>query len=112
MKQIPDIGKKVEQTLESLDGIQRAEASPYFFTRLKARLSKEDKEWGGIAGVISRPVYALAMICVILMVNVWIAMDNEQDDPSIQASDIQASIDQMPDEYNVAVTSLYNYEAP
>jgi hypothetical protein len=32
--------EKIEQVLSSLDGLQRAEASPFLYTRLKGRLQK------------------------------------------------------------------------
>lgn len=109
MKQIPDIEKRVDKALDSLDGIRRAEPSSYFFTRLKARLAKEEKGWGGIAGLISRPAYALAMVCAVLLVNAWIVIDNKEDPAT---TGIQSNIEQLSDEYNVAVASFYNYEIP
>ena len=39
------IQEEVEKTLESLDGIQRAVANPYLFTRIEARLEKEEKSF-------------------------------------------------------------------
>ena len=38
------IQEEVEKTLESLDGIQRAAANPYLFTRIKARVEKEENK--------------------------------------------------------------------
>ena len=34
------IQEEVEKTLESLNGIQKAPANPYLFTRIKARVEK------------------------------------------------------------------------
>jgi hypothetical protein len=110
MKQIPDM-KRIEKALESLDGIQRATPQPYFYTRLKARLDRKEREWSGITGIISRPAYALAMICVVLLVNTWAVMNSS--DESSQVNPIQVATDQqLPDEYNVAVNTFYDYESP
>ena len=110
MKQIPDM-KRIEKALESLDGIQRATPQPYFYTRLKARLDRKEKDWSGITGFISRPAYALAMICVVLLVNTWAVMNSSNE--SSQVNPIQVANEQpLPDEYNVAVNTFYDYETP
>ncbi|MDP5122142.1 MAG: hypothetical protein NWQ46_11145 [Spirosomaceae bacterium] len=36
-----NIDKKIEETLNSLDGMNRAEPRPFFYTRLKARMENE-----------------------------------------------------------------------
>lgn len=110
MKQRTDIEKRIEETLNSLDGIQRAVPRPYFYTRLKARIDKAYNGWNGIAGFIGRPVYALAMICIVLFVNAWIVFKTENDEKSINNN--QQTITDLPDEYNLTVTTLYNYETP
>lgn len=111
MKHTHDMEKRIEEMLNSLDDIQRAKPQPYFYTRLKARLGRDQKEWGGIAGFISRPVYALAMICVVLLMNTWIVVRESNIDTK-KGSSLQATTDQLPDEYNVAVNSFYDYETP
>jgi hypothetical protein len=36
-----NIDKKIEETLNSLDGMNRAEPRPFFYTRLEARMENE-----------------------------------------------------------------------
>jgi hypothetical protein len=110
MKQIPDM-KRIEKALESLDGIQRATPQPYFYTRLKARLDRKEREWSGITGLISRPAYALAMICVVLLVNTWAVMNSSNESNPVNPIQV-ANDQQLPDEYNVAVNTFYDYETP
>jgi hypothetical protein len=110
MKQTPDIEQRLEKTLNSFDGIQRATPGPYFFTRLKARLTRQENEWSGIAGFISRPAYAFTMICLVLLMNTWIVV-RENEDASL-VNTLQTTTEQLPDEYNVAVNSFYEYETP
>jgi len=70
MKNKQQIQQEVEKTLNSLDNIQRAEANPYLFTRIKAALQKEEKSvWALAIGFMGRPVVALATIFLILMIN-------------------------------------------
>ena len=58
MKQKMDIEKRVEQTLNSLDGIQRASPQPWLFSRIKGRLMQQDDKtvWGVIGSFLSKPV--------------------------------------------------------
>ena len=70
MKNKQQIQQEVEKTLNSLDNIQRAEANPYLFTRIKAALQKEEKSvWGLAISFMGRPVVALATIFLILIIN-------------------------------------------
>jgi len=96
MNKHPDIGKKAEKALESLDGMKRAEPQPFFYTRLIARLERVEKNVWELAGsYLARPVVAVIGLCLILAFNVVIlvqkesttsptyALDNTQDDESI-----------------------------
>lgn len=67
---MPDIQQKIEEALKSLDGIQRAEPSPFFYTRLMARIEKKERNvWETLSGVVSRPVVAFATLVLILFLN-------------------------------------------
>src|SRR5260221_5588375 len=70
MIQKNNIDQRVEETLDSLDGIQRASAGPFFYTRLKAKLERGEKSiWETISSFISRPAMVFATICVVLLLN-------------------------------------------
>ena len=99
MDKRPDIGKRAEKALESLDGMKRAEPQPFFYTRLIARLERGEKNVWELAGsFLARPAVAIVGLCLILAFNVVIlvqkettttptyALDNTQDDESIFAS--------------------------
>jgi hypothetical protein len=71
MIQKNNIDKRVEETLDSLDGIQRASAGPFFYTRLKAKLEEGEKSvWETISSFISRPAMVFATVCVVLLLNI------------------------------------------
>ncbi|MEJ0103019.1 MAG: hypothetical protein WDO19_10865 [Bacteroidota bacterium] len=70
MIQKNNIDQRVEETLNSLDGIQQASAGPFFYTRLKARLEQTEKSvLDAISSFISRPAMVFATICVVLLLN-------------------------------------------
>jgi hypothetical protein len=110
MNKQSDIGKKVNETLESLEGIQRAEATPYFFTRVKARLERGERNiWEMIGSLLARPAIAVAGLCVILALNAFILFKKDTSTPSATVT-IQNG--QVPvEEYILTVASnSYDYE--
>ena len=111
MKQKPDMENKIDSVLNSLDGIRRASREPYFFTRLQARMAKGERDWG-LVGFISRPVYALAMLCIVISVNTWIVFKDTDDTLPVNAFSATGANDGSEEEYNVAVTTIYNYDTP
>jgi len=58
------IEDEVEKTLESLDGIKRAEANPFLFTRIEARLEKPENNGAHI-------IRYVLIAAVILVLNVF-----------------------------------------
>jgi hypothetical protein len=61
----------MEEVLSSLDGCERAAVSPYFYTRLKAKMENlQDKELPAVRPFwVFRPAYALALLTVVLLIN-------------------------------------------
>jgi len=110
MNKQSDIGKKVNETLQSLEGIKRAEVTSYFFTRLKARLERDDKNiWETIGSLLARPAVAVAGLCVILALNAFILFTK---DTETSSATITIQNEQLPvEEYILAVaTNSYDYE--
>lgn len=107
MTKIPDIQRKIEDALESLNGIQRAEPSPFFYTRLMARLEKGEKNvWETLSGVVSRPVVALSTLVLVLFFNALVLFKGTTHGAQ-QIPDYQEL--SMADEYN-QVTAFFDIE--
>ena len=67
------IERLVEETLSSLEGIQRAEPTPFFHTRLMARMEAgQASAMDRFVGLISRPAFAIATALVFLLLNGFI----------------------------------------
>jgi hypothetical protein len=98
------IHEEAEKTLESLDGIQRAAANPYLFTRIEARLEKEEKSsWSRALTLISRPSVAVPAIVLTILINTAIFFEfksekvqTPQDEEQVFAS-----------EYNLSDNTIY-----
>ncbi|GAC1425352.1 MAG: hypothetical protein NVSMB7_01650 [Chitinophagaceae bacterium] len=61
---------EIEDILHSLDGLQKASPGAFFYTRVQARLQKEETGfWGNLASFLTKPAVALATLCLIFILN-------------------------------------------
>ena len=100
--------KQIDEILSGLDGVQRASAPEFFYTRLKARMEK------GFEPLATRkrglyPVYALAAVILIMFINAAILVTKQNgagtDTASVNETETLQSIAA---EYNINdVSSLY-----
>jgi hypothetical protein len=102
-----NIQSEIDKTLESLNGVSRAEANPFLFTRIKARMQRQNA-WEKITSFISRPAIAIAALILVMAINGWAVFGNNgekttQVNESFAASDIA-------DEYNLLANTNYDFE--
>ncbi|HUR65439.1 MAG TPA: hypothetical protein VMZ03_03745 [Chitinophagaceae bacterium] len=98
--------KKIEEILNSLDGVKRAAAPEFFYTRLKARMEK-DLLPAPVRSRILRPAYAFAALVLVLVVNAAVILKNNSGD--VVAASEGESIQSLAAEYNLNdVSSLYD----
>lgn len=72
-----DINKLIDDTLNSLDGSGRATPRPYLFTRLNARMQRgKEGSWDTVLRFISRPAVAMAVLCLVIVVNALAVKNN------------------------------------
>ncbi len=82
--------KKIEGVLNSLDGIQRAKASPFLYTRIRAKLDSSLGAWEKIAGLMGRPAFAFSIILILLFINIGAVVRYEQIHNAISKDSEQA----------------------
>jgi hypothetical protein len=59
-----------EEVINSLEGIQKAEGSPFLFTRIQARMKKEENRPEMVFfRLITRPAFALAIAVFFIGIN-------------------------------------------
>ena len=103
------IQDEIEQTLQSLDNVKRAEANPFLFTRIKARMDKKANGWEWIFSFVSRPAIAIAIMLLVMAVNGWALWGGSGSDETNAADNNHVS--ELANEYNnVASLSNYDYE--
>ena len=100
------IQQEIEQTLQCLDGVKRAEANPFLFTRIKARMAKKDSLWERTFSFISKPAIAMAIVLLVMTVNGWALLGSGSNNNTIGDS---ANVSELANEYNV-VASVDNYD--
>jgi hypothetical protein len=100
------IDKKIEDALNSLEGLEKASPGPFFYTRLQARLHRaEANVWEAIIAFVARPSVAIASIILVIAVNTFVLFRDASGPASYAVQSDQAFID----EYNQTV-SFYNVE--
>jgi hypothetical protein len=96
--------EQAAKTLESLDHIQRAEANPYLLTLIKARLQKEEKSFWTLAfGLLSRPVFAIAAVLLIILLNLTIILNQPT-----KTAPTQEEEQYFASEYNLSGNTIYD----
>jgi hypothetical protein len=109
MKMKNDIQNKVQKALDSLDGIQRAEPQPYFYTRLRARLQRNERTiWENMGSFMARPVVAVAGLCLILVMNAFILLRQDNNASTGSQATIESIITD--NETILASSSSFDYE--
>jgi hypothetical protein len=110
MERHNDIEKHIEETLNSLEGMHRAEANPFIFTRIQARLSARRNVFDKIIAVAGKPAFALAILFIVLVSNVSVMLQSSTFNSAEQALE-QSNQLAVAEEYSNNVP-VYDYENP
>ena len=60
---------RIDAVLNSLEGMQRAKAPEFLYTRLQGRMEQEFDQGGPLGRWLTRPVLALTIAAIILIAN-------------------------------------------
>lgn len=99
--------RQIEEVLNSLEGIQRAKAPDFLYTRLKARVEEEFDQGGPLGRWLTRPALALSIAGIILIINATTVLkmweqSNSTASPSAESAQFVAA------DYPVSVYPVYN----
>lgn len=104
-----DIEKQVEDTLNSLDGLSRAQANPFLFTRVEARLRQGTRSaWEQVTYYISRPAVVLAVVVFVIVSNAAVLYKQVSPEEMVVDQNQLALIE----EYSQTTSSYYDVENP
>ena len=101
------IDKMTDEALDSLDGAMRAEPRPYLFTRLSARMERQNEgAWENIGRFIARPAVVVAGFCMIIAINAAVIAFNNSNTGNTPVAEQSTT----QDEFSTSVASLYDIE--
>ena len=99
---------KIEEMMQSVDGIRRASPRPFLFTRLEARMQNDKKNiWSRLSSFVARPVIAFSCICLVLLLNAMVIfLSNSSGNVTAQ----QGTELTTTDEYSQVSYNIYDFE--
>ncbi len=100
-----NLHNKIEESLSSLDGVQRAAAPDFFYTRLSARMEKELTTPAWIP--FGKPVWLIATLLVFLVLNTMMIKQTKLSKSSSSDADSGSSLQSFAAEYEL--TNTVNY---
>ena len=103
-----DIERRIEETMNSLEGMHRAEANPFLYTRIQARLSGQKSVLDRVAAFAGKPAFAFAILVIVLVTNISVMMES----PSAPEQLNELSQLAVSDQYSSNVANIYDYENP
>ncbi len=105
MRTKKQIQEEADRTLDSLDGIEKAIANPYLFTRVKASLQREEKSfWSKSFSFISRPAVAIVAIIMAIFINAAVFFESRSE----TAQTTQEGEQLFASEYNLTDSTIYD----
>ena len=109
MNEKHDMDKRIEETLNSLEGMRRAEANPFLYTRIQARLGRSRSALEQIVLFAGKPAFAFFVLVIVLVTNLMVMLQGSEEASAVKQEQTQLAV---ADEYHLDVASLYDYENP
>lgn len=108
MNKQEQINKLIEEALNSVDDAQRAEPKPFLLTRINARMNKGTASvWEKAGWLITRPAVAFTGLCMIVLLNVLVVMNNKTPD-TINGADL--TVQSQTDELSYTAATIYDID--
>jgi hypothetical protein len=97
----------IDNILNSMDGISRAELSPFFYTRVQANLDKRLEPAASFWLLVTKPAVSLVTFSLLLLLNIA-AINYFIKSGKQTATQESTGIQGFAQEYNLTTTSVYN----
>ena len=87
MNKMTDIQKRIDEAMDSILNIGQVTPQEFFYTRLMARIERQENSgWERITGLVSRPAFAFITVSLVLMLNIYVALNETS--PSANSSEM------------------------
>jgi hypothetical protein len=90
-----------DEYLKSVEGIKEAEASPFFYTKVKARMERKTEEKKGWIFQL-RPAYIITMLLIFLSINAFVVISQVQ---SKKTETKSSALKSFANSYNLTVSN-------
>lgn len=84
MEHIHSNAQKIDETLESLNGISSAEPKLFFYTRLHARMERELLQTKTVLVWQLKPIYALSAVVIVIIINIFTLVNLQKTEKNSQ----------------------------
>ena len=99
--------EEIESTLQSIDGISRADMPPFFYTRLQAKLEKRSAIHTPFWMVLTRPVVSLVTLSLLVILNVAAISYYMRSSSQNVTEESVSGIQKFAQEYDLDASSVY-----
>lgn len=99
--------EEIEKTIQSIDGISRADMPPFFYTRLQAKLEQQPSLWNTLWSVITKPAVSLVTLSLLVVLNIA-AISYYSKSSKQTVSQESSGIQTFAQEYDLSSSSVYN----
>ncbi len=82
MKNQEEIERQIEETVEALEGIRRAEPRPFFQTRLNARISTMQQRYAPLPKFMVQPAFMWSFLMIVVLLNIGVVIRYDKKDVS------------------------------
>ena len=90
-----NLERRIDDALNSLNGIKSASPKPYLLTRINAGLDKQvSSSWENLALFISRPAVLIVGLCLVIFLNVAVMLSNKTNNITATAQSISTIADE------------------
>ena len=102
----PNNPQKIDELLSGLDGVQRAKAPAFFYTRLRGRMERELENAGGpLVRLLTKPVLTLTLAAIVLVLNATTVLEMWQQDKTVATENTQQQL--IASEYPMGTYPVY-----
>lgn len=98
--------REVDDFMESIEGMERAEMPAFFYTRLQARLETTGTGKKYNRNLFAKPVLSLVTLSLLVVLNIA-AIRYFEKTGAVQKDRSATAIEQFAREYDMDITSLY-----
>ena len=100
--------EEIGKTLQSIDGISRADMPPFFYTRLQAQLDKRAAARDPFWLVLTKPAVSLVTLSLLVILNIAAIRYYIRSSSNQTLSQPSSGIQQFAQEYDLDGSTVYN----